>query len=119
MNAKEAATQYRMKEWAAIIQDRADSGLTIDKYCEQRGISKNSYYYWLKAIRKKLISEVPAAVGDVPPAPITFQELATPSQVTSVQDSITIGIKGMSIIVTKDTSMELLLRVLEVAQHVK
>ena len=122
MNAREATSKYRMKEWAGIVQDRINSGLTIKDYCEQKGISRNAYFYWLKKIRNKIVIDVPALIEENTPVPVSFQELSIPEPSTPVvpsQDQIAIDINGMTINVTKNTSKELLLRVLEVAQHVK
>lgn len=46
----------RLKQWAVIIQDRLDSGLTIDAYCEKNGLSRNAYFYWLRKMREKAIA---------------------------------------------------------------
>ena len=40
MDTKIAARLVRMQEWAAIIQDRLNSGMTIKKYCEINNIRK-------------------------------------------------------------------------------
>ena len=122
MNAREVTTKYRMKEWTGIVQDRINSGLTINEYCDQNGLSRNAYFYWLKKIRNRIIIDTPALTEESTQNPISFQELSIPEPsvpVVTPQDQISIGINGMTINVTKDTSKELLLRVLEVARHVK
>ena len=122
MNAREVTTNYRMKEWTGIVQDRINSGLSINEYCKQNGLSRNAYFYWLKKIRNRIIIDAPALTEESTQSPISFQELSIPKPsvpVVTPQDQISIGINGMTINVTKDTSKELLLRVLEVARHVK
>jgi hypothetical protein len=52
MTAREAKRQYRLKEWANMIEDRGQSGLTIRAWCSQNEISIRSYYYWLKQVRE-------------------------------------------------------------------
>jgi len=37
-NAKEIATEYRMAQWAGIMRERAESGLSIVKYCAREGM---------------------------------------------------------------------------------
>lgn len=58
MNAREVTTKYRMKEWTGIVQDRINSGLTTNEYCDQNGLSRNAYFYWREKIpdtnRKRL-----------------------------------------------------------------
>lgn len=45
-------SQYRMQEWAKIIQECEASGLSNKEFCEQNGVSIKSYYYWLRKLRE-------------------------------------------------------------------
>ncbi len=57
MNTKLVATQVSLQNWMITFRDRQSSGLTIQEYCRQRGLSKNAYpelfttlpRMWLKA----------------------------------------------------------------------
>ena len=51
MGAREITTAYRMAQWAKVIQDRNASGELIKTYCQSRGISRDSYYYWQRRLR--------------------------------------------------------------------
>jgi len=44
-------TEYQMSEWTEIIRQRNDSGESIRKFCENRGIKKARYFYWQKKLR--------------------------------------------------------------------
>ena len=44
---------YRAETWATLIQECKNSGLTKREFCQQRGISEKSYYYWLRKLRKQ------------------------------------------------------------------
>lgn len=55
--ASDVKTSLSIQEWSRIIKDRNSTKLTIDEYCEQHGLSRNSYYYWLRKIRDKLLEE--------------------------------------------------------------
>jgi transposase-like protein len=35
-----------------VIQERNESGDTIDTYCQSRGISRHAYYYWQRKLRE-------------------------------------------------------------------
>lgn len=43
MNTKLATSQIRLKNWAAIIQDRKQSGLSVNDYCSQHQLSRDAY----------------------------------------------------------------------------
>ena len=44
-------TEYRMRQWAEIIQDCKSSGLSNKEYCREKGISEKTFYYWLRKLR--------------------------------------------------------------------
>ena len=46
---------YRAQEWAMLIRECSASGLTKREFCQQRGISEKSFYYWLKKLRTQMI----------------------------------------------------------------
>ena len=45
---------YRAQEWAMRIQECNASGLTKREFCQQRGISEKSFYYWLRMLRTQM-----------------------------------------------------------------
>ena len=51
MNTQLATTQIRLANWANIIHARNESGLSINEYCRQNGLSKGAYFYWLRKLR--------------------------------------------------------------------
>ena len=57
MNTKLATAQIRVKNWAAIIQERNESGLSVKDYCAQHQLSWDSYYYWLRKVKEALLVE--------------------------------------------------------------
>lgn len=54
--------QIRAASWAAMIQQRNDSGLTIREWCAANGIQESVYYYRLNRLRKMAldVEETPA-----------------------------------------------------------
>ena len=52
MNARAATREYRLAQWAQIMQERVESGLKVYEFCESRGIGKDAYYYWLRKLRE-------------------------------------------------------------------
>lgn len=49
--------EYREQQWALVIKECADSGLTNKEYCRQHGISEKSFYYWLRKLRKQVCEQ--------------------------------------------------------------
>ena len=49
---------YQMENWSALIQECNASGLRNREFCQQRGISENSYYYWLRKFRNQAADAV-------------------------------------------------------------
>ena len=52
MNTKMVTTGFRMAQWAQVIQDRKTSGEKIKNYCQNRGLSRDAYFYWQKKIKE-------------------------------------------------------------------
>ena len=46
--------EYRAQRRAMLIQECNSSGLTKREFCQQRGISEKSYYYWLRKLRSQV-----------------------------------------------------------------
>ena len=109
MDTKLATTQIRMQNWAAVIKERNASGLTINDYCKQKGISRNAYYYWLRRVR----SEVLADSGFVEvPKPEMVQESPSVSGQT-----ITIKTRHLQISLPLSIPKDTLAMVIEVTAH--
>ena len=52
MNTMKIAAEYRMTKWTQIIQDRKNSGESIEGYCKNHGLSRDSYFYYQKKLRE-------------------------------------------------------------------
>ena len=46
--------EYRAQNWAMLIQECNNSGLTKREFCQQRGSSEKSFYYWLRKLRSHM-----------------------------------------------------------------
>jgi transposase-like protein len=58
MNTTTLAAEYRLQQWAVVIKDCKESGLSIRKYCKNAGIHENTYYYWQKKLRETIYKEI-------------------------------------------------------------
>ena len=52
MNTREIAMEYRLASWAQALQERTANQESVKKFCERKGISKNTYFYWQRKLRK-------------------------------------------------------------------
>lgn len=117
MNTRLATTNIRIQQWTAVFKAKAKSGLTVDEYCEQNGISRNAYYYWLRRTRNAALEHTQT----------TFVELNVPTDEAALQPSsmvhsfipqLTIEKNGFVISLNSRTPKELLILALEAVSHV-
>ena len=52
METKEMTRQVRLKHWAGVMQERAESGQTIRQWCKERGMQEKTYFYWQRKLRE-------------------------------------------------------------------
>ena len=51
MNTRSIAAECRLSHWAQLVQERAQSGLTVREYCEETVIYENTHFYWQRKLR--------------------------------------------------------------------
>ena len=70
--------EYRAQTWAMLIQECNSSGLTKREFCQQRGISEKSFYYWLRKLR----SHMAEAAG---PQLVQLEPVSVPEDMLQIQ----------------------------------
>ena len=81
MKAREATKEYRLSEWASILQDRKESRVNIREYCKGAGIPEHQYYYWQRKLRETACEGLSTTRPDSKGmAPLGFVEVKTPLQ---------------------------------------
>ena len=48
-----AKRELRLAEWAQLLRRRAESGKTINAWCEEQGIPRSMYFYWQRRVREE------------------------------------------------------------------
>lgn len=124
MDTRSIKRNYQLQQWRKIIQEQTASGLTIDEFCKQNGLSRNSYFYWLRLVRVEAVNAQQNSTGFVEmrlPAPHNDAEpCVTPISAPEQEPSqLTLSVNGIVIQVTDRTSSDLLARTLEVIRYVK
>ena len=66
--------KYRAQTWAMLIQECNNSGLTKREFCQQRGISEKSYYYWLRKFRSQIAETAVPQLVQLEPTPVPLQD---------------------------------------------
>ena len=62
--------EYRAQAWAMLIQECNKSGLTKREFCQQRGISEKSFYYWLRKLRSHMAEAAGPQLVQLEPASV-------------------------------------------------
>jgi len=99
-------TEYRLQHWANIAKECSESGMTVVAFCASRGISDKTYYYWLRRLRE-------AAADSMPPQLVELK-LNSPTQ----SGVLNVRYQDAELMVTKETSPELLLSTLRVLKQI-
>ena len=61
--------EYRAQTWAMLLQECKASGMSNKAFCEQRGVSEKSFYYWQKKLRTKLVETAATQLVQLVPQP--------------------------------------------------
>jgi len=78
MRVNAVTRTIQLQEWASQIQERLQSGLTVNEWCVRHGIPVKTYYYRLRRVREELLES--AGSGNVltlPERPV-FAALSVP-----------------------------------------
>ena len=70
--------EYRAQNWAMVIQECSNSGLSNREFCRQRGISEKTFYYWLRKLRGQMVD---AAV----PQLVQLEPVTEPEDLLQIQ----------------------------------
>ena len=50
--------EIRLAQWAEMVRQRNESGLTVTDWCKENGINLKTYYYRLKRMRQAVCNEI-------------------------------------------------------------
>jgi transposase-like protein len=112
MTVREAKQAYRIREWAGLISQKAESGKTVKAWCRENGISTRVYYYRLRQVRESAAESRTTldTAAETALVPSGFKTLAVAEQ--STVQTLTVEVGVYSVTVNAETDAELLARVL-------
>jgi len=113
MDTQKVTTEYRMSQWAKIIQARLNSGQNIKDFCETSGISRHAFFYWQRRLRKTVCVEFEKTEGPKNLVPNGWAQLVPP-QPQQVKTTLDIEINSCHITVNSETDPELLKKICRV-----
>ncbi len=96
--------RFRMEQWTQLIQDCQSSGLPIKTWCDLNGVKQQSYYYWLKKIRKAACEQQLPALQTESSKPVEFAKLQVNSPNSTHQSAIMIHLPFATVEVADGTS---------------
>ena len=104
MNIKLATSRMRIGQWADIIKDCKESGLKVDDYCAQHGLSRNAYFYRLRKVKEAALTQS------------GFVEVQQQVEVSSCYPSpkLTASVNEVVLGIDENTPMDLLANVIKV-----
>jgi len=111
-DTQKIVTQLRLSGWSEAVKERLASGQTVNAFCEEKGISKTTYYYRQKKVRDAACTELMRAQNREDRAvPSGWTRLAGSEPVTVAENALTIEAGGFHLTVNGETDMELLAKV--------
>lgn len=113
MNTQKVTSEYRMSQWAQVLQTRLDSGQSIQDFCQSSGISRNTFFYWQRKLREAACTELAKVEGLRGVVPEGWMRLES-DQKLYCEEALTIEISNCRVMVNAQTNLELLHKVCRV-----
>ena len=113
---REVKMELHRQEWAEDIAECQSSGMKIADWCRMKGISMNTYYRRLRAVRTALLEKseqsiVPLSIA-AESMELEINPIVTPLTPVQKQDKVIIRKNGIEIELPHDTPEQMLLTLL-------
>lgn len=109
-SVRETTQRIRLNQWAGMIRERQNSGMSVRKWCKENGINEKAYYYRQRKVREALVSmdeaDLPALKSDVS---ATFAKVPSPAMPSTNPSPVaSININGAKIEVYEGAGEEII-----------
>lgn len=108
MDTKKVTAEYRLSQWMHVIKEQQCSGQNIKDFCQEKGISRNAYFYWQRKLRKAACMELAKLEEPVNCVPEGWMQL---TQGQGIKSTLDIEAGGCRVTVDAGTDPELLKKV--------
>ena len=113
---REVKMELHRQEWAEDIAECQSSGMKIADWCRMKGISMNTYYRRLRAVRTALLEKSEQSIVPLSIAAESMEletnPIVTPLPPVQKQDKVIIRKNGIEIELPHDTPEQMLLTLL-------
>jgi hypothetical protein len=77
MLAKRADAESRERFWREALQKQRSSGQTVEAWCREQGVAKQSFYGWRRRLAEPVAASTPVPSPATPVAlPVTIRSLS-------------------------------------------
>lgn len=123
LNPTKTAAQIRYQQWLADIRACRERPypMTVDEWCRQNGINKNTYYWRMKTLRRQCLQDaqqLPAKTQREEVSTSTaFVELPQTFSTPVQSETVTLTIGNATVEIPESISDHFLRRILEAVRH--
>ena len=107
--------QHALEYWKKIVLDQQASGLNATRYCREKDINYNAFYYWLRAIREDLVKQQPE---ETTPQFAALSDASAVPALTSTSSGLLLKYGPVSMEISKTTPPELIRSTLRILREV-
>lgn len=108
MDTQKITAEYRLSKWMQVIKEMKTNGQSITDFCKEKGISRNTYFYWQRKLRQAACVEFLKQEEPVSCVPKGWMQLAHRQEIKSTLD---IEVGDFRVSVNAETDPELLKKV--------
>ena len=63
MDTRKIASELRLSQWAGILRERKESGLSVQRWCLENDVQEKTYYYWQRKLRENVCDKLTQETG--------------------------------------------------------
>lgn len=121
MNTRQVAHQYRLAQWAPIIQECKKSDMNVKDWCLDNNVNEKRYYYWQRKIRQELSGTLVERQETKSPStfiPISHLKPSLEKTSSPFQPDLILSVGSIKLEIANSVSPALLNEMLKVLNHV-